>query len=317
MYQSRPSRLFIIKACKSLNPFPNIRESLVHLFYCVALSYFLTSKAQTFTDVAVFEKMAIACLTLESTAKFRSDEARQLRTAKGALDWELAIMQGNVHSIVKKVMSLLSNRQNYEDFGIETEFIAMEVSSRDLICSIQDERCKYLWDFICSVVVQHETRNLSFTDGLPRRQTLLLSPKEADVDTFLTELRIDLAVDIALDKIGEDWSQTQHKCSVFRLSSVQQLWRCCDEVGWQLTERLFKLRFYSVRALALSLSFHRFFCYCFQCVPPYVFLAAHDVIYSVVSRRVPTVLQFGFVESMHPTELEIRCQSVVIVGQFY
>ena len=254
MYQSRPSRLFIIKACKSVNPFPNIRESLVHLFYCVALSDFLTSKGQTFTDVAVFEKMAIACLTLESTANFRSDEARQLRTGKGALAWELAMMQGNVHVLVKKMMSILINRQNYVDFGLEAEFPAMEVSSRDLICSIQDERCKYLWDFICSVGIQHETRNLSFTDGLPRRRTLLLSPNEAEVDTFLTELRIDLAVDNALGQIGDDWSQAQHKCSVFRLSSVQQLWRCCDEVGWQLTERFFKLRFYSIRALALSLS---------------------------------------------------------------
>jgi hypothetical protein len=255
MYQSGPSRLFIIKACKSLNPFPNIRANLVHLFYCVALSYFLTSKAQTFTDVAVFEKMAIACLTLESTANFRSDEARQLRTGKGALAWELAMMQGNVHSLVKKVMSLFSDRQNYGDFGIETEFAAMEVSSRDLICSIQDERCKYLWNFICAVVLQHETRNLSFTDGLPRRQTLLLSENKTEVDTFLTELRIDVAVDNALGQIGEDWSQAQHKCSVFRLSSVQQLWRCCDEVDWQLTERFSKLRFYSVRALALSFSF--------------------------------------------------------------
>ena len=227
----------------------------MHFCYCVALSYFLTSKAETFCDSAIYEKMAIASLALESTANFRSDEARQLRNEKGALEWELAMMQGKVHGVVKKAISLLSDRANYEDFGIETEFPPMEASPRDLVCSTQDERCQFLWDFVCAIAIQHETRNLTFTDGLPRRQTLLLSKDKVDVANFFTELRMDLAVDEALGKINEDWSRTQHKCSVFRLSSVQQLWRCCDIVGWRLDNRFFKRRFYSVWALTLSIGF--------------------------------------------------------------
>lgn len=128
--------------------------------------------------------------------------------------------------------------KRYASCGIETSWRAckglFEEHPRVLY---SDDMCGRLWDMCLATVVQHCGRNLIFTHGLPRRQTLLCDPDPLVSQSFVGEFRQDCANWESLQSLEFDWADTCKKRSVFQKRAVQQLRGCLEMEDWQVTSR--------------------------------------------------------------------------------
>ena len=61
-------------------------------------------------------------------------------------------------------------------------------------------------DIVAATICEVELRNLPFTAGIPRRQTLLLHDDPTVADNYIVELLGDMDLDNATREIDEDWS---------------------------------------------------------------------------------------------------------------
>jgi hypothetical protein len=207
---------------------------------CLDVSFFALPciKARTYSDVTIFQRMCISSGLLEAIARFRSKEAKKLRNAEAALEWELDMMRGGMHRVNKAVVEAAFDRANSEKFGMDIHWHATaDVCAEHILVVVNDHATSIVWDFACSCILEWEARIYTFTEGLPRRQTLVLSPDEKDAEDFIEGVKTDLAVFNQLAGEGE-WAAKLAKASPFQQTSVQQLWKCLQEEDWSVTERL-------------------------------------------------------------------------------
>jgi len=187
--------------------------------------------------------MCISALILESIARFRSAEARTLRNDKESCQWELDMMRGAIYKPTRSILEASFTYNNYKNFGIDREWGEMcGMSGNHILVVVNDRMTAFVWDFASTCIMEFESRIITFSEGLPRKQTILLSDQKSELDAFIAGVRLDKMVFDALVLDDQEWSRRFVRTSVFQRTSVEQLWRCLEEEGWEYTERLTMLR---------------------------------------------------------------------------
>lgn len=199
----------------------------------------LDRAAVTFGDITNLHKATIAVSVLSHTAEWHSEQAKELRSAGATIEYELRMMKGAIHYHSRLTMFQALHTKRYESCGIETVWR----QSGDLFENhprvlYSDDMCCKLWDMCVAAVLQHSARNLVFTNGLPRRQTLLCDPDRTIAEGFIQEFRQDCLNYDALSALDYEWAQVLKDRSVFVKRCVQQLRGCLDIEAWALTPRL-------------------------------------------------------------------------------
>ena len=213
-----------------------LKSSVVLLRF---LSLSAASKARTYCDIGIYEKLSIASLVLEPVARFRSLEARTLRDCEGSVAWELRMMQGGINNVSREILRASWNRSSYASFGLERSwFETPDMSAPHVLIAMDDATVGRLWDFSTTSVCEFEKRILPFTESLPRRLTLCLSKDEKERKEFIETSLLDERVFELLKAGSEAWSRALVKTSVFQRADVQQVCAILKEVGGKCTARL-------------------------------------------------------------------------------
>ena len=197
------------------------------------------SKARTYNDIGIYEKMSIASLILEPIARFRSLEARTLRDCEGSVAWELRMMQGDLHHVSRNILRAALDCNNYTSFGLERSWPEMpNMSAGHVLITMDDATVGRVWDFSSTSVCEFEQRALPFWESIPRRLTMCLSKVEAERKDFVDTSLLDEVVFGLLKAKSEDWAKDLVRSSVFQRADVQQILAILKEIGGTCTPRL-------------------------------------------------------------------------------
>ena len=145
------------------------------------------------------------------------------------------MMKGECHQYESEVVKAFLDTKKYDGMGIETQWSGGTIQLAHPRVSLSDDFASMLGDVMAATVLELTRRNLTFTHGVPRRQTLLLD--EASRDAYMKEFQRDA---ILYDKLvgscfkGQEFIVSR---SVFQLTSVKQLLACLNADDWTWTPR--------------------------------------------------------------------------------
>jgi len=176
---------------------------------------------------------------MEAVARFRSTEARELRNDEESRDWELCQMRGGIHRPNRAVLQATFQVGNLEKFGMDRHWQEIpEMSGLHILVVLNDRAAAFAWDFCTATILEWEQRLLPFTEGLPRRQTMLLSPIEDEQKAFIDDVLLSSKIFNSLVVDESDWTRSFTRSSVFQKTDVQQLVGCIEEEDCKVTDRL-------------------------------------------------------------------------------
>jgi hypothetical protein len=162
-------------------------------------------------------------------------QSKALRSLGATVPFELEQMGGGCFYTERLSMFSLLYSKGYKDLGMETDWKPDVFTIGSARLAVSDGFCEMLASLSVAIVEQHCRRNLVFTHGLPRRQTLLLDPIQGQ--RFIDELKLDLAIHQKILDMDFDGQESYVKRSVFGLPAVQQLVQCLQLEGWEITPR--------------------------------------------------------------------------------
>eukprot|EP00959_Pyramimonas_sp_CCMP1952_P181016 3785131-Pyramimonas_sp.AAC.1 len=99
------------------------------------------------------------------------------------------MMNGECHQYEAAIVKAFLDSTKYEDMGIEAEWGGCTIQLAHPRVSMSDDFATMLGDIMAEGVLELTRRNLPFTHGVPRRQTLLLD--DASRDAYMREFQRD------------------------------------------------------------------------------------------------------------------------------
>ena len=162
-------------------------------------------------------------------------QSKKLRDLSSTIDFEIDQMTGGAGYTERMSMYCISFAKGYEDLGIETAWPQQTIGSTHARVALNDDVAELLASLSVEITAELCRRNLSFTHGLPRRQTLLISPEHSAA--FLEEFRQDLHNFETIQRDVFPGQEAFLARSVFQLASVQQLVGVLKDTGFQITPR--------------------------------------------------------------------------------
>ena len=199
----------------------------------------LDKAAICFSDISNLHKLWLASSIMEHNARLHSEQAKSFRGIEDGMAFEMKMLKGGIHQYVRRSVGVLLAVGNYKRCGIDTSWGSTPDMNTDHVNIVyNDEQTTLMWTLLWNLVGQAEARNLVFTDGLPRKQSLLLDTDKKVVTDFIDEFRGDVANNDAMLEIDDEWATPIHRRSVFVKMSVQQLHLCLKADNWLLSQRL-------------------------------------------------------------------------------
>jgi len=178
--------------------------------------------------------MSVSCIILESVARFRSVEARELRSVDQTVEWELKMMRGGYHAPGRAVVQAMCSRNNYNNFGIETRWpVMLESSANHIVVAVNDRSVEFVWDFGSNVILEFESRMIVFAEGLPRRQSMLLSEIAKERTDFIDCVKLDEEIFCQMQACNDENLKALITRSLFQKPSVKQLVGILREEAWK------------------------------------------------------------------------------------
>ncbi len=163
-------------------------------------------------------------------------QSKTLPSLSASAPFEIKQMLGACHLPEKLSMQAMVQYKGYAELGIQTEWVAQQLHVGHPMVALSGENAELLASLTLGIVSEHVRRNLVFTHGLPKRQSLLLGSAE-NRDSFILQLRKDYDnFERMLDESSDSVGRLAER-SVFKLAAVEQLMGCLAEEGWQATPR--------------------------------------------------------------------------------
>ncbi len=125
--------------------------------------------------------------------------------------------------------------KSYGVCGIETEWAPSKLSVNHARVQLSNDQAELFMDLVLETVLEFSRRNMQYSHGLPRRQTLLLDPRRAN--KFIEELRFDHSLFRKLEGCAFSGVASMVKRSLFQRTPVIQLLKCLETEEWQVTPR--------------------------------------------------------------------------------
>jgi len=204
----------------------------------------LHKAALFFSEISNCEKAGAGASVLHNTALSHTKQAKELRSIDAVIPYELEQMTGGIDHHVRLTVAQIGLCKFYDRCGIETKWpMIPNISVGDVRVAVNDDKASLVWDLVFECVLQHETRNVVFKHGLPRRQTLLQSTDEQVVNNFIKQLHADYQNFLELSELSAPWAEDMVKRSPFQKKSVLQLVLCLEQEGWRNTDKLTHTKF--------------------------------------------------------------------------
>ncbi len=165
----------------------------------------------------------------------KARQSKTLRSLSDTIPFEIAHMTGACHQPERLSMFAIGRTKGYCQLGIEVGWGKMDIFEDHARVAVAGDLCSTLSELSIAITNELVRRNLSFTDALPRRQTLLCSPEHAQ--GFVDELRKDYDIWNRIQEMGFEGKGSMVARSVFQLTSVKQLVGLLKIEGWTATAR--------------------------------------------------------------------------------
>lgn len=183
--------------------------------------------------------MAVGCIILDSVARFRSHEARELRSTEATWKWELKMMRGECDAPGRAIMKAMFDRRKYNDYGIETSWVEIpDCDANHIVVALNDRSVAFVWDFASTVIIEFESRMIVFKEGLPRRQIMLLSDIKKERTDFIDQVKLDESIFLEMQSYHDELSAHIVRRSLFQKPPVKQLCAILREEAWNETPQL-------------------------------------------------------------------------------
>ncbi len=162
-------------------------------------------------------------------------QSKGLRCLDDTIPFELDHMLGKCHHPERLSMFAIGRVKSYDHLGVEICWPALEIHADHARVALSDDLSSTLASLSVAITLELTKRSLTFTHGLPRRQTLLLQPGHAD--EFIDQLRSDLGIFERIQSMEFPGKDIMVARSCFQLTSVKQLVGLLKIEGWKLTAR--------------------------------------------------------------------------------